>query len=308
MTDEEIRALWFPSGGVTPLDGGELNFRSVAHLNATIKKNIHRIQGKFDLVVGIPRSGLTPGALTALYLNLPFASVDEFLSGAGLSQRYTMRGYAKLSAGKTPINVLVIDDSVNTGSAMRAVKQNISQRIDPEMIRIKYLAIYSASEKHDDVDYVFDVCKHPRIFEWNMMHHGLVESFIFDLDGILCPDGPVEVSNDGGAYQNYISSVSPKIIPSGRIGAVVTSRLDKHRKETEDWLHRNGISYSQLIMLNLPSAEKRRELAIYSRYKADAYMALGGRLFIESEEWQARDIFRITNKPVFCLDLGLYLS
>ena len=61
-------------------------------------------------------------------------------------------------------------------------------------------------------------------------------------------------------------------------------------------------------MLNVPSAERRRELAIYGKYKADVYKTLGGALFIGKLLWQAEDIFRITKKPVYCLDTGTFLG
>jgi uncharacterized HAD superfamily protein len=126
--------------------------------------------------------------------------------------------------------------------------------------------------------------------------------FLVDMDGILCKDGPPENSNDAGQYLSYITNAIPKILISTTIGAIVTSRLEKYRDVTEDWLIRHGIKYKQLIMLNVESAERRRELAVHGRYKADVYKAIGGLLFIESEEWQARAIAKTTEKPVLWYD------
>ena len=311
MTNEEIRELWFPkSAPLSPLEGGSINFRTVEDLNRVIKKSLHLLQGKYDLIVGIPRSGLTPGVLIALYLNLPFVPISDFMSNRFSALEFTMRkgDRHRHIQGNEKASVLIVDDSVNTGGAIKLVKDKIALSPHCQSHNIEYLAVFAADKNNPHVHHVLDKCIHPRIFEWNMMHHGLVESFVFDLDGILCIDGPIESSNDGGKYEKFISSVPPKMIPSGKIGAIVTSRLDKHRDITEEWLSKHGIKYSQLIMLNIPTAERRRELAIYGRYKADAYKMVGGRLFIESEEWQAKDIFRITNKPVFCLDTGLFLK
>jgi hypothetical protein len=260
--------------------------------------------------VGIPRSGVTPAVQISLYLNIPFLSLAELLSNNLGDHDLTLRKgpiHRTFNKRAGHLRVLIVDDSVNTGSTIRRVKENIAKNPDLERHSIDYLAIFSADKSNRDVNYVFNICKHPRIFEWNMMHHTIVESFLFDLDGILCIDGPSENSADGGAYQRFITDVATKIVPSGKMGAIVTSRLEKNRETTEAWLARNGFQYSQLIMMNLPSPERRRELGVYGRYKADVYSKLGGALFVESEPWQARDIFRITNKPVFCLDGGFYL-
>jgi hypoxanthine phosphoribosyltransferase len=312
MNEDELRALWLPRDTKPiPLDTGELNFRTVNDLNNIIKRNLNRLQGLFDLIVGIPRSGLTPGVLISLYLNLPFLSINEYLDNSFESLSFTMRkglSHRRMLEGPSGARILVVDDSVNTGNAMGLAKEKILATRAADNHDVKYLAIFAATNPNNHVDFVLDICRHPRIFEWNMMHHALVSSFIFDLDGILCVDGPPEVSDDGGRYENYILSAVPKFIPSGRLGAIVTSRLEKYRPHTEKWLNENGITYSQLVMLNVPSAERRREIAVYGRYKADAYNMLGGRLFVESEEWQARDIHRITKKPVFCPDIGLFLG
>jgi len=63
-------------------------------------------------------------------------------------------------------------------------------------------------------------------------------------------------------------------------------------------LRRNGIEYRRLIMLDLDAPELRRELAVHGRFKADVYNTLGGMLFVESEEWQAKEIAKICKRPV----------
>jgi hypoxanthine phosphoribosyltransferase len=311
MDDNELRALWFRDGLtslVTP--DRSLNFRTHDDLNRVIKKNLPVLSGRFDMIVGIPRSGIAPAVKIALYLNLPFLSLTELLANQIIDNEFTMRKgrvHRTFDAKTDNLRILIVDDSINNGNTIRKVKERISKAEWLARHSIEFLAIFSADKPNNEVNYVLDICKHPRIFEWNMMHHGMVENFLFDLDGILCPDGPPENSNDGGAYQRFIAEVTPKIVPSCKMGAIVTSRLEKHREVTESWLKRNGFQYTQLIMMNLPSPERRRELCVYGQYKADVYKKLGGALFVESEPWQAKDISRITSKPVFCLDAGFYL-
>jgi len=92
------------------------------------------------------------------------------------------------------------------------------------------------------------------------------------------------------------------ILPTERISYLVTSRLEKYRKETELWLKKNEIDYEKLIMLNLPSKEERLKLGAHAEHKANAYKKSGLELFVESDPKQAFDIHQITKKPVFCVN------
>ena len=46
-----------------------MNYRNIADLNNTILQRLHIIPRDFDLIVGVPRSGMLPANLLALYLN-----------------------------------------------------------------------------------------------------------------------------------------------------------------------------------------------------------------------------------------------
>lgn len=61
-------------------------------------------------------------------------------------------------------------------------------------------------------------------------------------------------------------------------------------------------------MLDLPTAEMRRQLQLYGRYKADVYAALGGRLFVESDSGQAHQIAQITGRRSCAPDTGVFLK
>jgi uncharacterized HAD superfamily protein len=265
-----------------------------------IIKNLSVLSNKYDAVVGIPRSGLVPAGMIALHLNLPLYSLNELLAGQhnkGWSSRAHRRNSRDDSGAP---RFLIVDDSVNTGKSVNAVREAVAQLVP--QVNATYLAVYASSQGLKYIDLYFERVEHPRAFEWNVAHHGYMADFLVDMDGILCKDGPPENSNDAGQYLSYITNAIPKILISTTIGAIVTSRLEKYRDVTEDWLIRHGIKYKQLIMLNVESAERRRELAVHGRYKADVYKAIGGLLFIESEEWQARAIAKTTEKPVLWYD------
>lgn len=53
-----------------------MNYRSISDLNQIILKRLYIIPRDIDLVVGIPRSGMFPANLLALYLNRP-VTIDK---------------------------------------------------------------------------------------------------------------------------------------------------------------------------------------------------------------------------------------
>jgi len=139
------------------------------------------------------------------------------------------------------------------------------------------------------------------MFEWNIMHHPRLDEACVDIDGVLCLDPSEDENDDGVNYIAFITNARPLIIPSSKIKHIVTSRLEKYRPQTEEWLRRNGVQYQHLHMLDLPTAEERRRLKMHHKFKADVYSGdREARLFIESEAEQAREIMLATNKPVYC--------
>ena len=58
-----------------------MNYRSLNDLNSTILKQLHLIPRDIDLIVGVPRSGMLPANLLALYLNLPYTDIHSFMNG-----------------------------------------------------------------------------------------------------------------------------------------------------------------------------------------------------------------------------------
>jgi len=298
--DGFIRSLW-ASSDVQSLGGsqvGSLSFRSLAQTDRLILSQIHRFSGKFDFVTGIPRSGLMLGTLLALHLNIPFVSLNDLVIG-NHRQRMTQRPPLDRSPDRhaAELRGLVVDDSINLGNTTRKVRARLDW-LRSEGIGLEYLAVYATASASGLVDHHLETLEQPRVFEWNFLHHAYTQKIAIDLDGILCVDGPREVSNDGGHYESYIANAQLKYKPSVPVGAIVTSRLSRYRGVTEAWLARHGIQYNQLIMLDLETAERRRELMVHAKFKADVYRELDAVLFVESEEWQAREIAQLSERPV----------
>jgi uncharacterized HAD superfamily protein len=268
-------------------------------MNNTIVRNIGRFPQELDLVIGIPRSGLMAGAMAALALNLPLADLEGFLEGRILSTGRTRRR-TNFERGVEGLNrILVIDDSTHTGSAMAEARERL-ERAYPDKTFF-FCAVYGVGIKSSNVDLELEVVPQPRMFQWNVMHHDLLQLCCVDIDGVLCTD-PTEAENDDGeAYINFILNAPPLYTPAQTIGYLVTSRLERYRPQTEAWLKSRGINYRELIMLDLPSKEERIRSNAHGTFKAKVYRRLDALFFIESDVHQAATIAQLSGKPVLCV-------
>jgi uncharacterized HAD superfamily protein/orotate phosphoribosyltransferase len=271
-------------------------YRNIADLNLIILKRLSVLPRDFDLIVGIPRSGMLPANLLALYLNKPYTDIDSFLNGhiykAGeRGQFFDVKDYRK---------ILVVDDSIASGSAMLKSKERLKEYNSD--FDLKFCAIYVIPGKEKMVDYYFEVVPLPRYFQWNVFNHTSLEKACFDIDGVLCIDPTEEQNDDGEKYLDFVLNAPPLYIPGSKIGTIVTSRLEKYREATEKWLTKNNVRYNELVMLDLPDKEARQRANSHAEHKAKTFMESQYVLFIESSLGQALEINRITKKPVLCTE------
>jgi uncharacterized HAD superfamily protein/hypoxanthine phosphoribosyltransferase len=271
-------------------------YRNVSDLNKIILSRLSILPRDFDLIVGIPRSGMLPSNLLALYLNKPYTDINSFLNGhiykAGArGQFFDIRDFKK---------ILVVDDSIASGSAMIKCKESL-KHLESEF-SISYCAIYVIPGKEKMVDYFFETVPLPRYFQWNVLHHTTLEKACFDIDGVLCIDPTEDQNDDGPKYRDFVLNAPPLFIPGSKIGTIVTSRLEKYRPETETWLKANNVKYNDLVMLDLPDMEARQKANNHAGHKAKAYLSKPYVLFVESDLSQAVEINRIAKKPVLCTE------
>ena len=52
-----------------------MQYRTIRDLSDLIRRNLWKIPHDIDLVVGVPRSGMLPASMIALYLNTKFTSI-----------------------------------------------------------------------------------------------------------------------------------------------------------------------------------------------------------------------------------------
>lgn len=272
----------------------DMHYRNVTDLNNIILRKLSILPRDFDLIIGIPRSGMLPANLLALYLNLPYTDIHSFVNG----HIYQAGERSRFFHLKDMKKILVVDDSVASGTAMDRSRQTL--RDAEKKFEVKYCAVYMVPGKEKTVDYYFEMVPLPRFFQWNILNHSALEKACFDIDGVLSVD-PDEVDNDDGErYVRFLLNAAPLFIPGSRIGTIVTSRLEKYRKETEEWLRNNNIRYNELVMLDMPDMKARQKAGNHAEHKAKTYMSKPYVLFIESDVRQAAEINRISGKPVLC--------
>ena len=277
-----------------------MEFRSLADLGETIYRNAYKVPDDIDLVVGIPRSGLLAANLVALQLNLPLQDLDSFLLRRTPTVGRTARGTMKSAPTDQPRKALVVDDSILTGASMNEVRERIlRERGDVPAV---YCAIYGVHEQHAEIDFHLEIVPEPRVFQWNLMRHVFLGNACLDIDGVLCHDPRGAENDDGENYRAFLLSARPLHRPHVKVKHLVTSRLEKYRRQTEQWLQANGVEYERLWMLDLPSAEERRRLNAHASHKARVYAESGAILFVESEYEQAQQIANLSSRPVLSLD------
>lgn len=279
-----------------------INFRSVEDLNQLIKNKLHLIPN-VDCVVGVPRSGMLPATLIALYLGKPLGTTETLGKYSFDTTRRIVFGLGREIPAPYRTKILVVDDSCFTGYAINKIKEQCSRHLDMDFI---YCAIYVTESSKNMVDFYFDVVEQWRLWEWNIMDHLILESSCVDLDGVLCIDPTSEQNDDSENYLKFLATASPKFIPKHKIKAIVTCRLEKYREQTERWLKNHGVNYGSLYMMNVPDKATRQRLGQYGKYKSEIYNQTGAVLFIESNPNEAEEIYKLTNKPVYCLGNGRF--
>lgn len=264
-----------------------LNVRSLADLNRAVVENLHRIdRSKFDVIVGIPRSGMIPATLIATHLQMPLADVNGYAAGIihGPSGRRVQGG-----------RILLVDDTVNKGRAMTEAVRLLRGR------KVTRLCVYGPYQTDADVvDIAFEHCQGPRAFAWNLMKHRRLPRWGFDFDGVLCRDPTREENDDGPRYDAFIAGAEPMFLPQRPVGHIVTCRLEKYRAACEAWLARHGVQFERLHMMTYASKVERMAAGNRGGWKAGIVKELGVEMFIESCPKQARIIAREAGLPVWC--------
>jgi orotate phosphoribosyltransferase len=286
-----------PSG--TPQRSYQLmNYRGMNELELALQTIALRLPPSVRLVVGIPRSGLLAATMLALHVNLPVTDVAGFLEGRLLA---TGRRRPRDRAGTDGPSAVVVDDSVASGHQIRVVRRQLAEA--ERLQDVIFAAPFVSSSVANAVDLYGEIVEPPRAFAWNILHHPpLLERSCVDIDGVLCLDPSVDENDDGTRYRAFLRAAQPLFLPSAPVRYIVTSRLERYREETAQWLAKNEVQYSELVMLDLPDAVTRRALRAHAGHKADFYAGSDADLFVESDYGQAIQIAARAGRQVFAID------
>ena len=278
-----------------------MNYKTFNDLNMDINRNLYKIHaGNYDLIVGIPRSGMLAAYIIGLYLNINVTDINSFITNQSLKKSSVRKVKNLLIMPQDAKRILLVDDSIISGNSL---SKSLSQIPDQLKDKMTTLVVYSDRSRRDDIDTYLEVLSTPRLFEWNIFHRSILESACVDIDGVLCQDPSHEQNDDGVNYINFLLNAKPHILPSYKIHSIVTSRLEKYRPQTEEWLKKYNIQYENLIKLDLPDKESRLKLNAHATPPASYFnRSKDLQLFIESNGKQAQQIMSITGKPCYSVD------
>jgi uncharacterized HAD superfamily protein/adenine/guanine phosphoribosyltransferase-like PRPP-binding protein len=280
-------------------------YKSYSSLSRDISNNVHKLNcQKFDLIVGIPRSGMVPSYMVSLLLNVHCIDLPAFIRNEKLCKGITRDIESNIVKAHEAKKILLIDDSVLSGKSMRNAIEKIPSTFKGEILTA---AVYSSDKEHESVDIILTKVEPPRVFEWNIYHHPVVNNSCFDIDGVLCYDPSEEQNDDGEKYLDFLVNAKPRFIPTQKVDFLVTNRLERYRVQTETWLANHGVKFNQLIMLDLTTKEARLNQTDYYAHKANFYKNSDCSLFIESDINQAIEIANRSNKFVFCVDENMMI-
>ncbi len=275
-----------------------MSYRSVADLNEQVVSLATRLPRDVEVVVGIPRSGLLPASLLALHLNLPLTDVEGLVEGRLFSGGFRVKQKQASDLLATKRNVLIVDDSVGAGNQLRATKKELVEARLPHILR--YATVYMMPGSEEVVDFFCEHVPYPRVFEWNLMHHGQLSMSCMVTEGVLYREPSPEERSDETAFAAFLARADPLHLPTKRVGWLVACQPETYRAPIQAWLARHRVGYEELIMMK--PADEAQLAAQCTAYKTKVYKKTGARLLIEPSLQHAIGVAKEAEKPVFCTE------
>lgn len=279
-----------------------LNYYSVARLNSDLINHLlPNIPEDVDLIVAIPRDGVIVASLVSLYRQIPFTDLGSFLEGR--IYRPGEKHRVKDHYNRDVRAIMLTDDICATGTAMKEAKSEIAALKLGIKVYAGPLYAFRPQEKLREklIDF-YGVEMKGGHYEWTLCDMFRSVKTAYDMDGVICTECPPGADDGAGAYlrgdmkyREFLQNAKLKLKPK-EIGAIITWRPERYRKETEEWLARHGITYKQLIMV-----KDRKQWTNPAEFKAFHYKQLPLTLMIESSTKQAEMINKLSRKPVVSL-------
>jgi len=270
----------------TTITNRKHHFVSSREMACDIDDWITTFPQRYDLIIGVPRSGLMVANIIALRLARSLATPDMDAGKFWVSHHMVQPEVVS--------EILLVDDSITTGVAMRQAYTEV-QRKYPHA-NITTATLYATDDSKNLVDLYYRLVPVPRVFEWNILHSKRGITAV-DLDGLLCGEVTHEDTKNPDAYLKFISEVRPYLIPSYCIDAIITNRLEGFRSQTETWLVRNGVKYTHLYMKpeNVDFKDK-------FEFKINMIRRVKPLIYLESRRDEAEAVASSTGVSVYCAE------
>ncbi len=261
-------------------------FKSFAQAERDIDEWTKTFPERYDVVIGIPRSGLYVASYIAIKLGIPLSTPDNFLRG----EVWYTNECQKPSIRKA----LLVDDGIGRINGQMSSNFYRLSKAFPN-IAITKAALYGYPDVTRAVDLCFGFLHSERLNreEWNIMHRKIGVS-ASDMDGVLCHDwNPLRYKS----YSDFIENVEPYLIPRFRIDYIITSREEKYREATLKWLLRNEVNFGELLMMKTPNSKVGSV-----EHKSRCLKKVKATWYWESNEDEAIEIFRKTGIPILSIE------
>lgn len=270
--------------------GTELTFVTVDELVIWTTEWLKSFQDRYDIIVGIPRSGLLVANIIGLKLGIPVTTPELFINGIYWKSNL-------IPEKEEYTKILLIDDSIFSGKSIEDNMLILNQ--SRKDIIITKAALMVTNESKSLVDLHYKMVPYPRLFEWNLLHasKGKLAS---DMDGVICEKCPPGVDRDEELYIKWIKNAKPYLIPAFEIDLIVSNRLEKYRADTEKWLTRHGVRYKELVLWNLQYKQERN--GKFAQHKIEVILQYKPDMVWESSFHESKQIFRVTRIPTLCVD------
>lgn len=279
-------------------------YTTYAELAEDIKNNLWKVPRDIDGIIAIERSGIIPATMISKYCNIRMTTYYSFVNSDNIKDCFSkgMGSFAKES--KNSNKYLVVDDTICSGRQMRETINRLKQ-VHPEFDYIT-LVVYKdiSNSKLFDIDIFFKERNSNLILsEWSFCSNTLPVNTLFDFDGVFVVDPPCDDNIE--EYKRYLKSPNPKlniVIANNRTPINICSyRIKKYYKETLDFLVKYGYKPGNIYMYNADTIEERNKVPSYV-YKASVYKNPSYQLFVESNDYEAQMIARLTGKPVISIE------
>jgi orotate phosphoribosyltransferase len=251
---------------------------------------VRHLPQAYDVIVGIPRSGLLVANILALKLGKPCTTPDLF----GEQRMWQ----SKRMPDPGPVRrVLLVDDSVNSGTTMAQARKAIQSARPGMEVTTAALVAHPGSRRKVDLYYI--EVPQPRLFEWDIMHQKKVERIGVVFEGFLAL--PITTRAAGpkgnGGWRGVF--MKPYLIPTYAIDLIIGTQSETRRGAVEAWLRRHGVRFRELVLWNRPDPF---DAGAYLDFVAAVLALRKPDLYLESDPERARHIWQQSATPTLCTE------